>query len=101
MNEFKDSLKEEVNNNDIKQPLTDDEIKEIDKKIIIGIVETLSNMLKSSEDKNEQIQIMDRMLNINKMFDKGFDQEIKKLHKIEKSEKDTEKSSEQSSEQEK
>lgn len=86
MNDFKESLKEKVEQSSIRY-VTTEELKEVDEKIITKIIEVLSKMLEDSNDNNEKTQIMDRILNLNELFNRGFEQEIKKLRELDSSEK--------------
>ena len=67
MNKFKESLKIDV-----------EKKKKIDDKISANIAKILSDMSMNSNDKEEKIQILDRMLNINAIFE-DFDTEIEVL----------------------
>lgn len=86
MNEFKKSLKEKVKKGS-RTPEISSKTEGVDKKIATSITEILCNMVENSNDKEEKIQIMDRMLSINNLFNKGFDQEIKKLKDMENRDK--------------
>ncbi len=82
MNEFKETIKAEVNNNTANSCKTD-RIKQIDEKISANIAKILLDMSRNIESKSDRLQILDRMLNINKIFEKGFDNQIKILAKEE------------------
>lgn len=86
MNEFKESIKEKAKQSN-KENINDYQVQEVDKKISTNIIETLANTLENSDDKNEKVQILSRMLNINKLFREGFDKQMEKLKELEKDEK--------------
>lgn len=82
MNKFKKSLKEDIETNNISSEIND-RTTELDKNINASITKVLYEMFEASDDKEDKIQIMDRMLSLNNLFNKGFDKEIKKLKELE------------------
>lgn len=87
MNEFKNSLKEDVEKSTISSE-KNDKTTELDKNINASITKILYDMYEASDDQQDKIQIMDRMLSLNNLFRNGFDKEIKKLKELENSEKE-------------
>lgn len=75
MNEFKQSLKIEQNQ--------ENQVQKIDDKISANIAKLLSDMINATEGKEERLQILNRMLNLNNLFS-NFDREIEVLRKAER-----------------
>ena len=67
LNQFKNSLKVDT-----------EKTKRIDEKISANIAKLLADMSRNTTDKEERIQILNRMININKIFE-NFDEEINVL----------------------
>lgn len=78
MNKFQEGLKTTTNKDDAIS-CSEDKIKKIDEKISANIAKTLFYMSEKSNDIDERRQILDRMLNINNLFRKGFDEEMQVL----------------------
>ena len=84
MNKFRENLKVEKQEAD---KITDKYIaKEIDDQISANIAKMLFEMMNNSDDPNKRKQILNRMLNINKLFKEGFDKQMQKLEMYEKEE---------------